>query len=53
MKKRYIFLSVLVLIVVGIYFFAPSLESIVQKVVHKYGSELPAPTLILKASGSD
>ena len=40
MKKRYIFLSVLVLIVVGVYFFAPSLESIVQKVVHKYGSEI-------------
>ena len=40
MKKRYIFLSVLVLIVAGVYFFAPSLETIVQKIVHKYGSEI-------------
>ena len=40
MKKRYIFLSVLVLIIAGVYFFAPSLETIVQKIVHKYGSEI-------------
>lgn len=48
MKKRYIFLSVLVLIVVGVYFFAPSLESIVQKVVHKYGSEITGTDVNLK-----
>lgn len=48
MKKRHIFLSVLVLIVVGIYCCAPSLESIVQKVVHKYGSEITGTEVNLK-----
>lgn len=38
MKKRYIFLSLLVIIFAGIYFFTPSLESIVKQLVHKYGS---------------
>ncbi len=38
MKKRYIFLSLLVIILAGLYFFTPSLESIVKQVVHKYGS---------------
>ena len=48
MKKRYIFLSVLVLIIAGVYFFAPSLESIVQKIVHKYGSEITGTDVNLK-----
>lgn len=48
MKKRYIFLGLLVIIVAGIYFFAPSLESIVQKVVHKYGSEITGTDVNLK-----
>lgn len=48
MKKRYIFLSVLVVIIAGIYFFAPSLESIVQKIVHKYGSEITGTDVNLK-----
>ena len=48
MKKRYIFLSVLVLIIVGIYLFAPSLETIVQKIVHKYGSEITGTDVNLK-----
>ncbi len=38
MKKRYIFLGLLVIIFAGFYFCAPSLESIVKQVVHKYGS---------------
>lgn len=38
MKKKYIFLSILAIIIVGIYFFTPSFESIVKQVVHKYGS---------------
>lgn len=40
MKKRYIFLLVVIAATLGFYFFAPSLESIVKKVVHKYGSEI-------------
>lgn len=48
MKKRYIFLAILVLIIAGVYFFAPSLESIVQKVVHKYGSEITGTDVNLK-----
>lgn len=48
MKKRYIFLSILVLIIAGVYFFAPSLESIVQKIVHKYGSEITGTDVNLK-----
>lgn len=48
MKKRYIFLSVLVVIIAGVYFFAPSLESIVQKIVHKYGSEITGTDVNLK-----
>lgn len=48
MKKKYIFLSILVLIIAGVYIFAPSLESIVQKVVHKYGSEITGTDVNLK-----
>ena len=48
MKKRYIFLGLLVVIIAGVYFFAPSLESIVQKVVHKYGSEITGTDVNLK-----
>ena len=48
MKKRYIFLSVLVVIIASVYFFAPSLESIVQKIVHKYGSEITGTDVNLK-----
>lgn len=48
MKKRYIFLSILVVIIAGVYFFAPSLESIVQKIVHKYGSEITGTDVNLK-----
>ena len=48
MKKRYIFLSVLAIIIAGVYFFAPSLESIVQKIVHKYGSEITGTDVNLK-----
>lgn len=40
MKKRYIFLGVLVAAVAAAYYFTPSLETIVKKVVHKYGSEI-------------
>lgn len=38
MKKKYIILSILLIIIAGIYFLTPSLESIVKQVVHKYGS---------------
>ena len=38
MKKRYIFLGILIIIFAGFYFFTPSFESIVKQVVHKYGS---------------
>ena len=38
--KKYIFLTLLVLIGVGIFFFATSFESIVKKAVNKYGSEV-------------
>ena len=38
MKKRYIFLSILLIIFAGFYLFAPSLENIVKQLVHKYGS---------------
>ena len=40
MKKFGIFLIVLAVIGAGVYFTAPSLESIVQTVVHKYGSQV-------------
>lgn len=40
MKKRYIFLGVLVAAAAAAYYFTPSLETIVKKVVHKYGSEI-------------
>ena len=40
MKKFGIFLIVLAIIGAGVYFTAPSLESIVQTVVHKYGSQV-------------
>ena len=40
MKKFGIFLIVLAAIGAGVYFTAPSLESIVQTVVHKYGSQV-------------
>ncbi len=38
MKKRYIFLTILIVLFAGFYFFAPSLESVVKQLVHKYGS---------------
>lgn len=40
MKKKYIFLGVVVAAFAGFYYFTPSFESIVKKVVHKYGSEI-------------
>lgn len=40
MKKRYIVLGVLVATFAAFYYFTPSLETIVKKVVHKYGSEI-------------
>lgn len=40
MKKRYIFLLVLVAAFAGFYYFTPSFETIVKKVVHKYGSQV-------------
>lgn len=48
MKKRYIFLAILVLIIGGVYFFAPSLESIVQQAVHKYGSQITGTDVNIK-----
>ena len=38
MKKKYIFLLVLVAAFAGFYYLTPSFESIVKQVVHKYGS---------------
>lgn len=40
MKKKYIFLGILVLAFAGFYYFTPSIETIVKRVVHKYGSEV-------------
>ncbi len=40
MKKRYIVLGVLVAAFAAFYYFTPSFETIVKKVVHKYGSEI-------------
>lgn len=40
MKKRYIFLLVLVAAFAGFYYFTPSFETIVKKVVNKYGSQV-------------
>ena len=40
MKKKYIVLGVLAAAVAGIYYFTPSFESIVKKLVNKYGSEI-------------
>ncbi len=40
MKKFIIFLVILAAIIAGIYYKAPSLENIVQTVVHKYGSQV-------------
>lgn len=48
MKKRYVFLGVLVAAVAAGYYFMPSLETIVQKVVHKYGSEITGTDVNLK-----
>ncbi len=40
MKKRYIFLGGIVAVAAAAYFLTPSMETIVKKVVHKYGSEV-------------
>lgn len=48
MKKRYIVLSVLVVSAAAFYFLTPSLETIVRKVVHKYGSEITGTDVSLK-----
>lgn len=40
MKKKYIVLGVLVAVFAAFYYFTPSLETIVKKVVNKYGSEI-------------
>ncbi len=40
MKKRYIFLLAIIAIFAGVYYFTPSFETIVKKVVHKYGSQV-------------
>ena len=44
MKKKYIFLLVLVAAFAGFYYLTPSFESIVKQVVHKYGSAEPTST---------
>ena len=38
--KKYIFLAILLIIAGGVYWFMTNFESIVKKVVHKYGSEV-------------
>lgn len=40
MKKRYIALGALAAACVAFYYYVPSFENIVKKVVHKYGSEI-------------
>lgn len=40
MKKRYIFLGVIVAALAAGYYLTPSLESIVKNIVHKYGSQV-------------
>lgn len=40
MKKKYIALSVVAVALAAAYYFTPSLETIVKKVVHKYGSQI-------------
>lgn len=40
MKKFVVFLVILAVIGGGVYYFSPSLETIVKSVVHKYGSEV-------------
>lgn len=38
MKKRYVILLALAVVLSGVYYFMPSFETIVKRVVHKYGS---------------
>ena len=40
MKKKYVILGVLAAAVAGAWYFTPSMESIVKKLVHKYGSQV-------------
>lgn len=40
MKKRYIFFGGIVAVAAAAYFLTPSMETIVKKIVHKYGSEV-------------
>lgn len=40
MKKRYVVLGALVVIIAGAYYLTPSLSSIVSSLVHKYGSQI-------------
>ena len=40
MKKRYIVLGVVAVVAAAAYVFSPSLETIVKKLVHKYGSQV-------------
>ncbi len=40
MKKKYIVLLILVALFAGFYYFTPTIESIVKKIVNKYGSEI-------------
>lgn len=48
MKKRYIFLGLIVIIAAAAYYFTPSLNSIVRKLVNKYGSEVTGTEVNLK-----
>ena len=40
MKKKYVILGVLAAAVAGAWYFTPSMESSVKKLVHKYGSQV-------------
>ena len=40
MKKKYVILGVLAEAIAGAWYFTPSMESIVKKLVHKYGSQV-------------
>ena len=47
MKRRNKFITFFVLLFVALYFCMPSMESIVKKVVHKYGSEITGTNVTL------
>lgn len=48
MKKKYVVLGVVAVVCVAAWFLTPSIESVVKKVVHKYGSEITGTDVSLQ-----